>query len=108
MTGPVRHERSGRITGVVARPDGGEERRDRGPRGGGSGRGLSRLSVAMGLRKRDDRPLGVAVRTYYKSPRHDDDYLESGLDLWDGYCLLPGYGWIFGMVTGRPTSASGC
>ncbi|HEY6294831.1 MAG TPA: FAD-dependent monooxygenase, partial [Streptosporangiaceae bacterium] len=37
----------------------------------------SRLSVAMGLRKRDDRPLGVAVRTYYQSPRHDDDYLES-------------------------------
>jgi len=36
----------------------------------------SRLSVALGLRKRDDRPLGVAVRTYYKSPRHDDDYLE--------------------------------
>ena len=36
----------------------------------------SRLSLAMGLSKRDDRPLGVAVRTYYTSPRHDDDYLE--------------------------------
>ena len=54
----------------------------------------------MGLRKRDDRPLGVAVRTYYKSPRHDDDYLESWLDLWDGDRLLPGYGWIFGMGDG--------
>jgi len=60
----------------------------------------SRLSVAMGLRKRDDRPLGVAVRTYYASPRHDDDYLESWLDLWDGDRLLPGYGWIFGMGDG--------
>ncbi len=60
----------------------------------------SRLSVAMGLRKRDDRPLGVAVRTYYKSPRHEDDYLESWLDLWDGDRLLPGYGWIFGMGDG--------
>jgi menaquinone-9 beta-reductase len=60
----------------------------------------SRLSVAMGLRKRDDRPLGVAVRTYYSSPRHDDDYLESWLDLWDGDRLLPGYGWIFGMGDG--------
>jgi geranylgeranyl reductase family protein len=60
----------------------------------------SRLSVAMGLRKRDDRPLGVAVRTYYTSPRHDDDYLESWLDLWDGRRLLPGYGWIFGMGDG--------
>jgi menaquinone-9 beta-reductase len=60
----------------------------------------SRLAVAMGLRKRDDRPLGVAVRTYYRSPRHDDDYLESWLDLWDGDRLLPGYGWIFGMGDG--------
>jgi len=60
----------------------------------------SRLSVAMGLQKRDDRPLGVAVRTYYKSPRHDDDWLESWLDLWDGDRLLPGYGWIFGMGDG--------
>ena len=54
----------------------------------------------MGLSKRDDRPLGVAVRTYYTSPRHDDDYLESWLDLWDGQRLLPGYGWIFGMGDG--------
>jgi menaquinone-9 beta-reductase len=60
----------------------------------------SRLSVAMGLRKRDDRPMGVAVRTYFTSPRHDDDYLESWLDLWDGDRLLPGYGWIFGMGDG--------
>jgi menaquinone-9 beta-reductase len=60
----------------------------------------SRLSIAMGLRKRDDRPMGVAVRTYYTSPRHEDDYLESWLDLWDGNRLLPGYGWIFGMGDG--------
>ena len=33
----------------------------------------SRLSLAMGIHKRDDRPMGVAVRTYYRSPRHDDD-----------------------------------
>ncbi|MGH3292733.1 MAG: geranylgeranyl reductase family protein, partial [Trebonia sp.] len=60
----------------------------------------SRLSIAMGLTKRDDRPMGVAVRTYYTSPRHADDYLESWLDLWDGDRLLPGYGWIFGMGDG--------
>jgi flavin-dependent dehydrogenase len=60
----------------------------------------SRLSLAMGLAKRDDRPLGVAVRTYYTSPRHDDDYLESWLELWDGDRLLPGYGWIFGAGDG--------
>jgi len=60
----------------------------------------SRLSLAMGLRKRDDRPLGVAIRTYYTSPRHDDDYLETWLELWDGDALLPGYGWIFGVGDG--------
>ena len=44
----------------------------------------TRLSTAMGLTVREDRPMGVAVRTYYTSPRHDDDYLESWLELWDG------------------------
>ncbi|HET9969690.1 MAG TPA: geranylgeranyl reductase family protein [Streptosporangiaceae bacterium] len=115
VTGPVRHERTGRITGVVAL--GGERGDGESPRARGGGGGSSplvyrarvvvaadgnssRLSVAMGLRKRDDRPLGVAVRTYYRSPRHEDDYLESWLDLWDGDRLLPGYGWIFGMGDG--------
>ncbi len=64
----------------------------------------SRLSVGMGLTKRDDRPMGVAVRTYYTSPRTTDDWLESWLELWDGKPgqsnLLPGYGWIFGMGDG--------
>lgn len=100
VTGPVRHERSGRITGVVARPEGGEERRYAARVVVAADGNSSRLSVSMGLRKRDDRPLGVAVRTYYSSPRHDDDYLESWLDLWDGDRLLPGYGWIFGMGDG--------
>jgi menaquinone-9 beta-reductase len=100
VTGPVRHERTGRITGVVARPDGGEERRYSARVVVAADGNSSRLSVSMGLRKRDDRPLGVAVRTYYTSPRHHDDYLESWLDLWDGDRLLPGYGWIFGMGDG--------
>jgi geranylgeranyl reductase family protein len=101
VTGPVLDERTGRITGVTARPAGGEGERSYAARVVVAADGnSSRLSVAMGLRKRDDRPLGVAVRTYYRSPRHDDDYLESWLDLWDGDRLLPGYGWIFGMGDG--------
>jgi flavin-dependent dehydrogenase len=64
----------------------------------------TRLSLSMGLRKRDDRPMGVAVRTYFRSPRHDDDWLESWLELWDRRddrdVLLPGYGWVFGMGDG--------
>jgi flavin-dependent dehydrogenase len=58
----------------------------------------------MGLQKRANRPMGVAVRTYYTSPRHDDDWLESWLELWDGKPgesnQLPGYGWIFGVGDG--------
>ncbi len=65
----------------------------------------SRLSLAMGREKREDRPMGVAVRTYYTSPRHEDDYLESWLELWSSdeqgkRVLLPGYGWIFGVGDG--------
>jgi len=100
VTGPVLDERTGRITGVVATEAGAGERTYKARVVVAADGNSSRLSVAMGLRKRDDRPLGVAVRTYYKSPRHDDDYLESWLDLWDGDRLLPGYGWIFGMGDG--------
>jgi len=104
VTGPVLDD-AGRIVGVTAQPD--DPERTRGDSTTYRARTVvaadgnsSRLSVAMGLRRRDDRPLGVAVRTYYRSPRHDDDYLESWLDLWDGDRLLPGYGWIFGMGDG--------
>ncbi|MHB1876818.1 MAG: geranylgeranyl reductase family protein, partial [Streptosporangiaceae bacterium] len=104
VTGPIVDERTGRVTGVLARQaDGAGPGRERAfsarlvvAADGNS----SRLSVAMGLHKREDRPLGVAVRTYYTSPRHDDNYLEAWLDLWDGKQLLPGYGWIFGMGDG--------
>jgi geranylgeranyl reductase family protein len=101
VTGPVRDERTGQMTGVVAKAtDGGEDRTYLARVVVAADGNSSRLSVAMGLRKRDDRPLGVAVRTYYRTHRHDDDYLESWLDLWDGDRLLPGYGWIFGMGDG--------
>jgi geranylgeranyl reductase family protein len=63
-----------------------------------------RLGLSIGLRRRTDRPMGVAVRRYYRSPRTDDDFLESWLELWEGKpgesALLPGYGWIFGVGDG--------
>jgi geranylgeranyl reductase family protein len=90
---------NGRITGVIAKtPDG--EARFTAPLVVAADGNSTRLSLAMGLRKRDDRPMGVAVRRYYTSPRHDDDYLESWLELWDGERLLPGYGWVFGVGDG--------
>ena len=61
----------------------------------------ARFALGVGLAKRDDRPMGVAVRRYFTSPRHDDDMLESWLELRspDGG-LLPGYGWVFGVGDG--------
>ena len=111
VTDPVLDERTGHIVGVRAR-EVDERGRATGPQltfraplvvaaDGNS----SRLSLRMGREKRDDRPMGVAVRTYYSSPRHDDDYLESWLELWSTDdsgkpVLLPGYGWIFGVGDG--------
>ncbi|CAM3189275.1 geranylgeranyl reductase family protein [Stackebrandtia soli] len=65
----------------------------------------ARMALALGIAKRDDRPLGVAVRRYYYcAEKHDDDYLESWLQLRSAENpnkLLPGYGWIFGLGDGR-------
>lgn len=64
----------------------------------------SRLSLAMGLEKNRLRPMGVAARAYFRSPRSHDRLIESHLQLWDGVPgksnLLPGYGWVFPMGDG--------
>ena len=100
VTAPILDDRTDRIIGVTTK-DGQEFRAPLVVAADGNS---TRLSLAMGLAKRDDRPMGVAVRTYYRSPRHLDDHLESWLELWDGKPgqsdLLPGYGWIFGMGDG--------
>lgn len=101
---PIIDERSNRVAGVTAKGPDGEPVSYRAPLVIAADGNSSRLSVAMGIRKRDDRPMGVAVRTYFESPRHDDDYLESWLELWDRSgdkdVLLPGYGWVFGVGDG--------
>ncbi|PPK69457.1 geranylgeranyl reductase family protein [Actinokineospora auranticolor] len=72
----------------------------------------ARLALSVGLDKIDSRPMGVAVRRYYASPRSKDDYLESHLELWDrsdpeNPVLLPGYGWLFGMGDGTVNAGLG-
>jgi geranylgeranyl reductase family protein len=59
-----------------------------------------RFGLSLGGRRLDERPMGVAVRTYFKSPRWRDDFLESYLELRAGDDLLPGYGWIFPVADG--------
>src|SRR5450631_4442953 len=109
VTDPILDQRTGAIIGVRAKAmdaDGhpsGEDLTFHAPLVVAADGNSSRLSMSMNRPKRDDRPMGVAVRTYYTSPRHDDDYLESWLELWSKDAqtgkrvLLPGYGWIFGV-----------
>ncbi len=112
VTGPILDERTGAIIGVTARSMDADGRdsgapllRFHAPLVVAADGNSSRLSLSMNRPQRDDRPMGVAVRTYYTSPRHDDDYLESWLELWSRNdagekILLPGYGWIFGVGDG--------
>ncbi|MYM20688.1 FAD-binding protein [Brevibacterium sp. 5221] len=82
----------------------------------------ARMAVGLGIEKRADRPMGVAVRTYYSSPRASDDRLESWLELrapaqapagdaagagrarrpreGERGEAMPGYGWLFPMGDG--------
>jgi len=105
VTGPVL-DADGRAIGVEAKSGPGKEPvQYRAPLVIAADGVSGKLPLAMGLAKRDDRPIGVAVRRYYQSPaRADDDYLESWLELrsaQDRDRLLPGYGWIFGLGDGR-------
>jgi geranylgeranyl reductase family protein len=69
-----------------------------------SAEGLSgRLGKAVGLLRREDRPLGVAVRRYIATPRTSDHYLDISFDLsaeGPDAASMPGYGWSFGMGDG--------
>jgi geranylgeranyl reductase family protein len=56
----------------------------------------SRFGRALGSSRDRSYPLGMAVRGYFTSPRHDDPWIESHLDIRDKQGNhLPGYGWIF-------------
>jgi menaquinone-9 beta-reductase len=56
----------------------------------------SRFGRALGTARSRRYPLGMAIRGYYRSPRHDEPWIESHLDLRDRRGdALPGYGWIF-------------
>ncbi len=56
----------------------------------------SRFGRALGTARDRTFPLGMAIRGYFRSPRHDDPWIESHLDLRDRQGNhLPGYGWVF-------------
>ena len=62
----------------------------------------SRFGRALGTSRNRDFPLGMAIRGYFESPRHDEPWIESHLDIRDKHGnVLPGYGWIFPVGDGR-------
>ncbi|MCI5826029.1 MAG: geranylgeranyl reductase family protein [Arcanobacterium sp.] len=108
VTAPLIHEPSGRIFGVRARPSGagsrGEELMIRARFVIDAGGVSARLATAAGREKNRNRPMGVAVRTYFESPLAATTMMESHLELWSGKAgesdLLPGYGWAFAVGDG--------
>ena len=62
----------------------------------------SRFGRALGTSRNREYPLGMAIRGYFESPRHDEPWIESHLDIRDkAGNVLPGYGWIFPLGDGR-------
>ncbi|MEZ0362681.1 menaquinone reductase [Mycobacterium sp. pUA109] len=92
------HDSSGRVTSVAL--TGGAEVRCRTLIVADGAR--SPLGRALGRVWHQDTVYGVAARGYLASPRHDEPWLTSHLELRspDG-AVLPGYGWIFPLGNGQ-------
>lgn len=98
---------TGRVRGVTAKVGKGKDARDIDfharvvVEAGGV---AARLATSLGIEKIENRPLGVAARAYFKSPKGEAEWMDSHLELWSGKRgesdLLPGYGWLFPLGNG--------
>ena len=62
----------------------------------------SRFGWSLGNQRKREYPQGMALRGYWSSPRHDEPWIDSWLDLKDeAGNAMPGYGWIFPLGDGR-------
>jgi geranylgeranyl reductase family protein len=62
----------------------------------------SRLGRELGTSRNRSWPMGMALRGYYTSERHDEPWIDSHLDIRDPKGdVVPGYGWIFPLGDGR-------
>ena len=62
----------------------------------------SRLGRELGTVRNKSWPMGMALRGYYTSDRHDEPWIDSHLDIRDPKGdVVPGYGWIFPLGDGR-------
>ncbi|MFA9446247.1 geranylgeranyl reductase family protein [Egicoccus sp. AB-alg6-2] len=102
VTGPVwRDPSERRVAGVTWRDADDREGVVRAPVVIAADGASGSMARALGLKRREDRPMAVAARTYYRSSRSDDPWISSFLDLRDAEGdLLSGYGWIFPLDDG--------
>jgi menaquinone-9 beta-reductase len=62
----------------------------------------SRLGRELGVVRNRQWPMGMALRGYYTSDRHDEPWIDSHLDIRDiSGDVVPGYGWVFPLGDGR-------
>jgi menaquinone-9 beta-reductase len=62
----------------------------------------SRMGRDLGVTRNRNWPMGMALRGYYTSDRHDEPWIDSHLDIRDtSGDVVPGYGWIFPLGDGR-------
>lgn len=100
VTGAIR-DGKGRVVGVTARESAGakEECEIHADFVVDAGGVSARLATSVGREKDPKRPMGVAVRAYFRSPLATTTLMESQLELWAGKPgkseQLPGYAWIF-------------
>lgn len=55
----------------------------------------SRFGQRAGINRNPARPIGIAARRYFRSPREQPTFFESWLDLRSEDAFMPGYGWVF-------------
>ena len=83
--------------------------RGAGPVHGGRRRGQLTLRPRPGHLPGPGLPLGMALRGYFRSPRHDEPFIESHLDIRNASGeVVPGYGWVFPSATGASTPGWAC
>jgi geranylgeranyl reductase family protein len=90
----------GLVRGAVIRPEGEDPVDVRADIVVAADGASSRFAQGLGLVRDDHRPIGVAIRQYYRSERDTDPWIDSYLELWKGDHLLPGYGWVFPLADG--------
>jgi menaquinone-9 beta-reductase len=102
VTGPIwRDLAQSRVAGVRWRDAEGREGEVRAPIVIAADGASGAMAKHLGSHRRKDRPMAVAARTYYRSPRSDDPWISSYLDLQDAEgTLLSGYGWVFPLDDG--------